>query len=106
MYVMNILFQAIFTLASPIGVGVLVSYLLTEYASAPGWIWAVLLIVGVFLGLYSMVKFILTAMNNLDKLEKEQEKRRIEEIKRKEKQAALRGENNNEGDGENNERNK
>ena len=82
MYVLNIVFQAFYTLALPIGICALVSFLLTKYASAPGWIWAVLIVFGVFTGLYSMIKFILTATKNLDRIEKGQEERAAEEKKR------------------------
>ena len=71
LYVLNIVSQAIFTLAFPIGLGVLISYLLTQYASAPSWIWAVLVVFGALSGLYSMIKFILSAMAGLERLEKE-----------------------------------
>ncbi len=71
LYVLNIVSQAIFTLLIPIGLGVLVSYLLTRFASAPSWIWAVLVVLGAMSGLYSMIKFILSAMPGLDRLEKE-----------------------------------
>ena len=70
-YVINIASQAIFTLAMPIGVGVLLSYLLTEYAALPSWIWAVLVTLGAITGLYSMVKFVLSAMAGLERLENE-----------------------------------
>ena len=75
LYSLNILIQAIYSLAVPIGVGALASFLLTKYASFPDWIWAVLLILGVFVGLYSMVKFVLTASENLERLEKQQSKK-------------------------------
>lgn len=71
LYVLNIVSQAIFTLLIPIGLGVLISYLLTRFASAPSWIWAVLVVLGAMSGLYSMIKFILSAMAGLDRLEKE-----------------------------------
>ncbi len=71
LYVLNIVSQAIFTLLIPIGLGVLVSYLLTRFTSAPSWIWAVLVVIGAMSGLYSMIKFILSAMAGLDRLEKE-----------------------------------
>ena len=75
LYVLNILFQAFFTLLVPVGLGALVAYLLTTLANVGGWIWAVLLILGVFSGLYSMIKYILTAMAALERLEKEQNSR-------------------------------
>jgi len=71
LYVLNIVSQAIFTLALPIGLGVLVSYLLTSYAGAPPWVWALLVVFGAMSGLYSMIKFILSAMEGLERLEKE-----------------------------------
>lgn len=85
LYVLNIVFQAFYTLALPIGIGALVSFLLTKYASAPKWIWAVMLMFGVFTGLYSMIKFILTATAGLDRLEKQQAERMVEEKKKNEK---------------------
>ena len=104
-YVLNILFQALYSLALPIGIGALAAFLLTKYVSAPKWIWAVLLLIGVFTGLFSMIKFILTATKNLDRLEKERaEKDALEKAKAK-KQAELRCEKNiKESDGENNEK--
>lgn len=75
LYVLNILFQAFFTLLVPVGLGALVAYLLTTFTDVGGWIWAVLLILGVFSGLYSMIKYILTAMAALERLEKERNAR-------------------------------
>ena len=85
--ILNLLFQALYSLAFPIGVGALASYLLTKYASAPGWIWAVLILIGTFMGLYSMVRFLLSALSGLERLEKGREmadaERREKEEKRK-----------------------
>lgn len=72
LYVLNIVFQAFFSLLTPIALGVLVSWLLTTYASAPMWIYAPIIILCVLAGLYSMVKFILVAMAGFERLEKEQ----------------------------------
>ena len=71
LYVLNIVSQAIFTLAMPIGLGVLVAYLLTSYAGAPSGVWEVLIVFGALSGIYSMIKFILSAMAGLERLEKE-----------------------------------
>ena len=71
LYVINIVSQAIFTLATPIALGALASYLLVNYLSFPSWIWAVLVTLGALTGLYSMIKFILSAMAGLDRLENE-----------------------------------
>lgn len=72
LYALNIAFQAIFSLAAPIGIGVLVSYLLVKFASAPEWIYAPLILLGAFSGLVSMVKFVITATDGLQRLENEQ----------------------------------
>ena len=72
MYVLNIIAQAIFDLALPIGFGVLGSWLLVRYASAPGWVYAPLVVLGAVIGFYTMIKFVLSAMAALERLEKEQ----------------------------------
>ena len=81
LYLMNIIFQSFLNLLTPIGLGLLLSYLLTTYAGAPSWLWAVFTVLGVFAGLFSMVKFILSAMSALDRLEKEREERQKAEQK-------------------------
>ena len=72
LYVLNIVAQAFFDLVFPVALMWLISYLLTSYAEVESWIFAPMLIVGVLVGLISMVKFILTAMTALERLEREQ----------------------------------
>jgi len=72
MYVLNIVFQAIFTLLMPIGLGLLGSWLLTRYAGVGGWIYAVLVVIGAIMGLISMIRFVLIASAGYERLEKEQ----------------------------------
>lgn len=74
MYVLNIVFQAFFTLLMPAGLGFLISWLLVRYASLPNWVYAPFLIVGLLIGLYSMVKFVIVAMSGYERLEREQAK--------------------------------
>ena len=76
LYVLNILWQALFNLLFPIGLGALGAFLLTKYTEVGGWIWAVLMVLGAFTGLFSMVKFILSAMAGLERLEKEQNEKK------------------------------
>jgi hypothetical protein len=83
---LNILFQSLYSLALPIGFGALISFLLTKYLSAPRWIWAIFITLGVFSGLYSMVKFILTATSALEKLDHEREARDAAEKEKLERQ--------------------
>lgn len=89
MYSLNIVFGAIWTLAFPIGVAVLASFLLTEYANAPSFIYAILIILGSLTGLVSMVKFITSATSALDRLEKEQIEKEKERARLEEKRAEL-----------------
>ena len=70
-YLLNIIFQSFFDLAMPIGVSILASWLLVEKASAPGWIYAPLVVIGVIIGFSSMIRFILSAMKALDRLEEQ-----------------------------------
>lgn len=99
---LNVLLQALYSLAFPIGVGALASFLLVKYASAPEWIWAVLMIIGTFAGLYSMIKFILSATENIERIEKERrasEEEKIEKERRHEQLRAMaKNENNEEGE--------
>jgi TRAP-type C4-dicarboxylate transport system permease small subunit len=70
-YVLNIVFQSFFNLALPMLLMAGGAWLLVRYASAPEWIYAPLIVFGALAGLYSMVKFILSAMAALDRLERE-----------------------------------
>ena len=71
LYVLNIVFQSFFDLVLPMALAFGLSYLLVTFLSAPGWIYAPLIILGALTGLYSMVKFILSAMAALERLERE-----------------------------------
>ena len=68
LYVINIIAQAFFTLVFPAGVLGGLSWLAVKYLSAPGWIYVPAIVVGVLLGFYSMVRFVLAAMSGLERL--------------------------------------
>ena len=70
-YVINIVFQAIFTLLWNIGLALLIGWGAVSWFSAPEWIYVPLILLGVLFGLVSMVKFILTAMKSLDRIERD-----------------------------------
>ena len=70
-YVINIVAQAIFTLLWNIGLTLLIGWLSVSKLGAPEWIYVPLILIGVFTGLFSMVRFILAAMKSLDRLEEE-----------------------------------
>lgn len=82
MYVFNVVIQAIISLVSPIAVGVLIAWLLSEKAGVGGWIYVVLIILGVTSGLVSMVRFTLSSMTAIQRLEKEQADRDNERKRR------------------------
>lgn len=72
MYVLNIVVQSFFNLLLPVGLMIFVSWLLTEKMDVGQWIYVVLIILGVITGFISMIRFILTAMAGLERLEHEQ----------------------------------
>ena len=69
-YVVNIVFQSIFTLLWQMAIGFGAGWLLVRFAGAPGWVYVVTILAGLATGLVSMVRFILSAMTALDKIEK------------------------------------
>ncbi len=75
MYILNILFQSLFNLATPILLMLGLSWLFVNKLSAPAWLYAVFGVVGAVVGFFSMIKFILTASQSLERLEKERAER-------------------------------
>ena len=71
MYAINIIAQAVFSLITPAALLFCVGWLLVKRASAPEWIFAVLIPIGILAGLVSMVKFVLSAAGALERLEKQ-----------------------------------
>lgn len=55
----NSIFQALSCLLAPIALGALVSWLLTKNQLVGPWIYVVLITAGVFIGLISMITFLL-----------------------------------------------
>ena len=75
MYAMNIILQAFWSLLFPIGAGVFFGWLLTEKAGLGDYVFVILILLGVFVGLISMVRFLISALAGLERLEKEQNKK-------------------------------
>ena len=71
MYALNVLVSAIFTLLTPVGILFLIAWLLNTKAGVGNYIYAVLLIVGVLVGLVSMIRFLIKASETLERIEKE-----------------------------------
>ena len=74
LYAVNIIGQAIFTLLTPAALMFGISWLLVSRAGASSWIYAVFISVGIIAGLVSMVKFVINATSNLERLEKQNRK--------------------------------
>lgn len=79
MYALNIVFQGLFTLLMPIGAALGISYLAVTYGGAPSWLYAILIPIGAALGMISMIRFILIACKNLERLERMRENKRKED---------------------------
>ena len=71
LYVLNIIMQALFSLFFTVAIFFGIAYLLVELVGLPSFLYAILILVGVVSGIYSMVKFILSSMAAVDRLERE-----------------------------------
>ncbi len=76
LYVLNIIFQAIFTLLTPPAIFFLINYLCVSKLSFPKWTYAISLSVGFVLGIISMIKFAITASEALERLEKQRKNKK------------------------------
>lgn len=75
LYIINIVFQSFISLVSPAALMLLASWLLDKYTSVGGWIYAVLVTLGVITGFVSMIRFIIRGMAALEALERQQEEK-------------------------------
>lgn len=73
MYGLNIISQAIFSLLTPVALLFFVCRLLVKKANAPEWLYAIFITVGILIGLASMVRFTISASENLERLERQKE---------------------------------
>ncbi len=71
MYAINIVAQAMFSLITPAVLMFCVAWLFVTKASAPEWLYAVLIPLGIIAGLVSMIKFVISATSALERLEKQ-----------------------------------
>lgn len=81
LYVINIIFQAIISLLSPVAVMLLFAYLISKFTSAGNWIYVVFIMLGVFSGLYSMVIFILRSSKALEAIERQHKEKEEDQKK-------------------------
>lgn len=84
-YVINIVFQSIFTLLWQIAAALFVGWLFVRFVGAPEWVYVPVILLGVFSGLVSMVRFIIAAMQSLERLEEQGRKKKKIQAKEKKK---------------------
>ena len=71
LYVINVVVQAIITLASAMGIAFFIAYLLNKHAGVGTWIYVVFIMIGVISGFYSMIVFILRACRAIEGIERQ-----------------------------------
>lgn len=71
LYTFEMISQSLFTLVLPVGIGFGAAYFLTRRFDFPDWIYVPFLLAGTFLGLYSMISYILTVSRQMEALEKQ-----------------------------------
>ena len=80
-YLINTVVQSFWCLLFPMGVALGIGWLMVNKLSWPEWVMVPPLILSTFVGLFSMCKFLISATNAMDKIEKQREAAR-EESKR------------------------
>ena len=86
MYVFNVVLQAFFSLLTPVALGFGIAWLLVNKLSVGEWVYVVMIIIGVGSGLLGMVRFVLSSMAGIERLEREweiEEKKRLAQIKKR-----------------------
>ena len=82
-HTLNIVFQSIFNLLWQMAFMVILAYLTIKYLEWPEWVYAPFILLGVLSGIWSMLKFILSASRSLEAIEKEHAAAKKAEAKRK-----------------------
>lgn len=77
-YLMNVIFQAFFSLILQILFSLFLGYLAVEKLGAPRWVYVPIILIGTFVALFSMIKFLMTASKTLEKTEKERKEKELE----------------------------
>ena len=74
-YVLNIVIQAILTLLLNVGIMLFIAWCAVAKLGAPDWLYVPLILIGVFWGLYMMIRFIIVSCEGLERLEKQSKKK-------------------------------
>lgn len=81
-YLINVIFQAFFNLMFPMAIMFFIGWLAVSRLSIGQWVYAVLLIFGLIIGLISMIKFLIYALDSFERIEKsQQEAKKCKEIR-------------------------
>ena len=67
--VVNVVIQAIFTVLIQAGLFTLIAWLIVKFLGAPECVYRPFILFGVLSGLFTMVRFIISAMQSLERLE-------------------------------------
>lgn len=79
-YVLNIVLQSLFSLLFSTAAFVGIAYLLGSGLGVGEWVYIPMILVGLFVGIFSMLKFIMSAMAGLERLEQQREDRNNKEV--------------------------
>ena len=74
LYYLNVIFQATFTLLTPPALLFVLAWLLVNKAGAPSWIYVIAIMLGVLTGLFSMIKFVISASSSIERLQNQNRK--------------------------------
>lgn len=81
-YLINVIFQSFFNLMFPMALMFFIGWIAVSRLSFGQWVYAVLLIFGLIIGLISMIKFLIYALDSFEKIEKgQQETQKSKEIR-------------------------
>ncbi len=69
-YALNIIIQGLFNLVTPPILFFFIAFLSVKKLGAPEWIYVIAIVIGFIIGIICMIKFIIVAMNNLERLDK------------------------------------
>ena len=69
-YALNIIIQGLFNLVTPPILFFFIALLSVKKLGAPEWIYVIAIVIGFIIGIICMIKFIIVAMNNLERLDK------------------------------------
>ena len=83
-YIINVVIQGFFSLVFPMALGAALAWLFVERVGAPTFLYPLLIVLGTLVGLFSMIRFIISTMQAVERIEKQaEEKRRAQKIKEK-----------------------